>query len=609
MWRKGGKIQRRLVRIVLLSSGAALLLACTTILTYEFLTFRQTTIQQASTLGKIIAANSTAALAFDNQDDANEILSALKAEQPIVGAGLYNKEGTLFSHYPTNLPGTDFPAMPQKDGYRFEGSNLVGVEPVTQGEKRLGTLYLKWNLKAVNARFLFYGASIIAIMTACLFAAAYTLSKTLRRQISEPILELAETARAVSTRHDYSVRVKKTGEDELGLLTDAFNHMLTRIQGQNKAVKESEQRVRAVLNSAMTGVVVIDTEGKIVDWNPRAEAMFGWLSSEAVGQDLAEKIIPAQFRDAHRRGLALFSETGKADILNRVLEMTALRRDGSEFPVELTIGAMQNEGVTTFCGFITDITERKHAEEEVRQLNAELEQRVAERTAQLQAANKELEAFSYSVSHDLRAPLRAINGFSQALLEDHADKLDKEGRGYLEEVRGATKEMAKLIDDVLELARVTRSEMQREQVDFSELARDVIARLRRTDPGRTVNVQIEAELCTNCDQRLLGIVLSNLLGNAWKFTAKREKAEIHFGMDEHDGQKIYFVRDNGAGFDMTYADKLFGTFQRLHRFEEFEGTGIGLAIVQRVIHRHGGRVWGEGAPDQGASFYFTLNGI
>ena len=234
---KENTIQRKLVRIVLLISGVVLLSASTTILTYEFLTFRQTTIQQASTLGQIIAANSTAALAFDNSGDATEILSAVKAEQAIVGAGLYNKEGKLFSHYPPNVPRSDFPATPKEDGYRFVDSNLFGFQPVIQGQNnRLGTLYLKWDLKAVYQRFLFYGASIIVIMTVCLLAAAYMLSKTLRRRISQPILELAETAKAVSNRQDYSVRAKKTSEDdELGLLTDGFNHMLTRIQAQNTA--------------------------------------------------------------------------------------------------------------------------------------------------------------------------------------------------------------------------------------------------------------------------------------------------------------------------------------------------------------------------------------
>jgi methyl-accepting chemotaxis protein len=245
MWLKGSTTQRKLVKIVLLTSGASLLLACSTILTYEFLTFRQTTVQQASTLGKMIAANTTASLAFDNQGVRERFSRLCRSSSSSSRPGAYDKEGKLFSHYPSDLPETLLPVTPETDGYRFEASNLIGVQPVVQGEKRLGTLYLKWDLKPVYGRFLFYGASIIVIMAICLLAAAYALSQTLRYRISEPILGLAETARIVSNRQDYSVRAKTAGEGELGLLTEVFNQMLTRIEEQNKTVKESEQRVCA----------------------------------------------------------------------------------------------------------------------------------------------------------------------------------------------------------------------------------------------------------------------------------------------------------------------------------------------------------------------------
>jgi signal transduction histidine kinase len=242
----------------------------------------------------------------------------------------------------------------------------------------------------------------------------------------------------------------------------------------------------------------------------------------------------------------------------------------------------------------------------VRDSHRELEAKVQDRTLQLQTINHELEAFSYSVSHDLRAPLRHINGFSQALLEDYADQLDEVGKQYLQEVRGASKEMAQLIDDLLQLARVTRSKLRREPVNLSELAQEVVLDLQKSMVERTVTVKLEEGLLVYGDRGLLRVVLSNLLGNAWKFTAKCTQAEIVFGQEWENEAPVYFVRDNGAGFEMAYASKLFGAFQRLHSAGEFEGTGIGLATVQRVIHRHEGRVWATGAVNQGATFYFTL---
>ncbi len=268
----------------------------------------------------------------------------------------------------------------------------------------------------------------------------------------------------------------------------------------------------------------------------------------------------------------------------------------------------EQEGrVTSIVGAVKDITARKQAEQEIRKLNVELEQRVRERTAQLETTNKELEAFSYSVSHDLRAPLRGIDGWSQALFEDYHEKLDEQGKQYIDRVRSETQRMGHLIDDMLQLSRLTRAEINREEVDLSALAQVIVERLKREEPHRRVEVNIHAGMIADCDSNLLEAVLSNLLENAFKFTSKREDARIEFGQAELEGQRVFFVRDNGAGFDMAYAQKLFGAFQRMHKASEFPGTGVGLATVQRIIHRHGGRVWSEAEPGRGAVFYFTLD--
>src|SRR5713226_2729610 len=242
----------------------------------------------------------------------------------------------------------------------------------------------------------------------------------------------------------------------------------------------------------------------------------------------------------------------------------------------------------------------------IQELNENLERRVVERTAELNAANKELEAFSYSVSHDLRAPLRAIDGFSQALLEDYAGKLDDAGKDYLNRVRAATQMMCSLIDDLLNLSRLTRTVMQLQSVDISVLVHSIVSDLQKAQPERQVQVRIQDGLKTSADPGLVRVALENLLSNAWKFTSKRACAHIEFGQADVNGTLAFFVRDDGAGFDPAYVDRLFGAFQRLHAETEFAGTGIGLATVQRIVRRHGGRVWAEGEVDHGATFYFTL---
>ena len=259
-------------------------------------------------------------------------------------------------------------------------------------------------------------------------------------------------------------------------------------------------------------------------------------------------------------------------------------------------------------GVFQDISERKRAEEELRVLNAELEQRVSARTIELQASTKELEAFSYSVSHDLHAPLRAIDGFSAALAEDYGKALEPEAKGYVERIRNGVKRMAELIEALLTLSRVSRAEMSRERMDLSTLAQAIAEKLRQSQPERAAEWKIQKGLMAEGDPRLLRLVLENLLGNAWKFTGKTERTAIEFGARaQPEGKTAFFVKDNGAGFNMAYQDKLFVAFQRLHTVEEFPGTGIGLATVQRIVHRHGGRVWAEGEVGRGATFYFTLN--
>jgi PAS domain S-box-containing protein len=371
-------------------------------------------------------------------------------------------------------------------------------------------------------------------------------------------------------------------------------HDITERRRVEAALQASEEQFRTLAVTANDAIISAEASGDITYFNPAGERIFGYTASEVTGRPLTV-LMPERFHELHRRGLDRYLSTGVAHVIGRTVELVGKKRDGTEFPIELSLASWRREHEAAFTAVIRDITARKQADDELKLY-----------AAQLEAANAELDAFAYSVSHDLRAPLRSIDGFSLALLEDSDDRLDAAGRDHLRRVRAAAQRMALLIDDLLGLSRVTRAALQREPVDLSAIAGAVAAELERSEPGRCVEFAIAPGLGAEGDPRLLRVVLENLLGNAWKYTGKNLRARIEFAATEAGGARAYYVRDDGAGFEMAYADKLFGAFQRLHSNDEFEGTGIGLATVQRIVHRHGGRVWAEGAVGRGATFYFTL---
>lgn len=377
-----------------------------------------------------------------------------------------------------------------------------------------------------------------------------------------------------------------------------------------ESLRKNEKLLRTVLETLPVGVWIISDSGKTVQGNPAGKAIWGgeWLvGMEEYGifkgwwADSGKRIEPGEWAAARA---ILKGEVS----LNEVIDIETF--DGRRKTILSSTVPLRNQDDEIDGAIVVnqDISEQKKAEEDVRQLNVELEERVLERTTQLEAANKELEAFSFSVSHDLRAPLRHIDGFSQVLLEDYGDSLDQGGRDHLMRLRRASQRLSQLVDDLLELSRVTRGELERQQIDLSGMVQSVFHDLQQAQPERRVALRVAAHVTANGDTRLLRVVMENLIGNAWKYTAKKDQARIEFDSYSDRGEIIYYLRDDGAGFDMHYADKLFAPFQRLHRADEFEGTGVGLATVQRIIFRHGGRIWAEGAPGEGATFYFTLSG-
>jgi PAS domain S-box-containing protein len=414
------------------------------------------------------------------------------------------------------------------------------------------------------------------------------------------------------------------GHEEPGIFTESAEKLVTGLAPQAaiaidnarlfEAANISRARLQSQLNftDALTnslgeGICAFDSERKVIFVNPAMTRLLGWSHSEMMGRELTDV-----FNIEGNDGAASLPSPQVWDAVHHQKRMMEgenifIRKDGSSFPASyLAAPFVENQSVKGVVVTIRDITETRRIQDELQRSREELEQRVVERTVNLTAANQELEAFSYSVSHDLRSPLRSIDGFSQALLEDFADKLDAEGQDSLQRIRAASQKMGRIIDDLLNLSKLTRTQMRTERIHISEMAQKILEELRSSDQYRQVQVIVQENLLAVGDSSLLRIALENLLSNAWKFTGKQENARIVFGAERIQGEKVYFVQDNGAGFNMEYGSKLFGAFQRLHQAHEFSGTGIGLATVRRIIHRHGGRIWAESEVGRGAKFSFTL---
>lgn len=374
-----------------------------------------------------------------------------------------------------------------------------------------------------------------------------------------------------------------------------------------RRLRTSEQEYRQLVQNANSIILRFDTTGNITYVNEFAESFFGYKSSELVGKNVLGTITPE--RESTGRDLAamIVEICGNPDSYTHNVNENILC-NGDRVWISWANKPLADErgNLREILSIGNDITHLKEAQEEILRLNVALEERVRERTAQLETSNRELESFCYSVSHDLRAPLRHINSYSRILLEDYLQLLDEQGQNFLCRLQAASDRMGLLIDDLLELSRVSRVEMECERVDLTELAKGVIEDLREGNEGRDVEVRILEGMTAWGDRRLLLLVFQNLIGNAWKYSSKRERAVIEVDVENRNGGEVFRVRDNGVGFDMAFADKLFGAFQRLHSPAEFEGTGIGLATVQRIVHRHGGEIWAEAEPDVGATFFFTI---
>jgi len=625
-------IAKKMARSNFFASGMALVLATTAFLSYDFLSFRRTIVETLSGYADIIGINSSSALLFDDKKAATETLGSLSVRPDILEAVIYDADGRKFAvyHVPAAQEQPSESLNTAKRGAHWlSNGHLVLVRDIYFHKQYLGAVYLEAGLDEMRERAIRYMWIGIGVFFASMLL-SWLVARQLQRRITGPIFGLTRLAERVSREVDYSARAVKQSDDEVGVLADAFNNMLSQIERQNDAlnrardqleqrveerthelaeeveirrraeerVRENEERFRTLVESAPDAVITIDSAGRIALVNSQAEKLFGYGRDELLGQRVA-KLVPPEYQNMDwGRDFGMTDELGNE--FGRELE--GLSKSGKRVAIEVRLSPIHTREGRLVLALISDIGARKDAERAIKALNIQLGEKVTELTA----VNNELEAFSYSVSHDLRAPLRGIDGFSQSLLEDYADRLDPTAKSYLDRICAAAQRMGMLIDDLLNLSRITRASLVRGTVDLSALVEAILTQLATGDRARAVRVRIEPGVVANVDARLVRIALENLLSNAWKFTRHTLDAVIEFGMLEQQGNAVYFIRDNGAGFNMDYAGKLFEAFQRLHTEREYEGTGIGLAIVQRVIQRHGGRIWAEGSTGQGATFYFTM---
>jgi signal transduction histidine kinase len=483
-------LNRKLLRVLVATTGAALLITGAAMAAYDLETARRTSIDDLGAQADILGLAAAPALEFDDPHSASEFLALLEAKPSIMAAAIYTPKGALFASYVAEPESeTQLPKLPDEEGIRFHGNELFLFKRIVANNEIVGTVYLEARY-ALYQRLLGYLGIVGGVMAFSL-AAALLMSRRLQRSITQPIHAVTTAARDVVEHRDFGTRVPKTSEDEIGVLVDAFNGMLAEIGSRTEGLERS----------------------------------------------------------------------------NRQLEQ---------------------------------------AEERLRTLNAELEQRVAARTVELEGANKDLEGFSYSVSHDLRAPIRAITGFSSLLVEDHGGALDAEALRKLGIIKSEAERMGRLIDDLLAFSRLGRKALRPESLDMTDFARRAFERVCPPEQAARIEFRLGTTPRAWGDPGLFEQVWTNLLSNAVKFSSKNDRAVIEVGGLRDAAEHVYFVRDNGAGFDPSHAARLFGVFQRLHHDHEFPGTGVGLALVHKIVTRHGGRIWADAGVGEGATFHFTV---
>ena len=578
---------------------------------------RNETIELARSQVSVLSQDFVKIQLFSDVYLAADVVAKLRAFPLIYNLFLYDKDGNVAFRY-ENAPSWAMSPPPLRIGEPALVSDgfLEMFLPVEYAGGRYGHVFVRVSTEKLNAKLLEY-YKVVGAVVPILLLVSYLLALWLQRFFSQPIVDLARRVNRIADQHDFDARLWSDDPNEVGSLYRSFDQLLQATRRSQQRLQQGEARLAAIIDIAGSGLISIDERQRVILFNRQAERIFGYAAHEIIGQPLLV-LLPERFRAHHNElveGFAKGDEVIRAPISRP--DLWGLRKNGEEFPMEATISHVvisENGGAEEggeehkiFTIALNDISHRRQTEQELEAYRAHLEDIVEARTSELRAKNRELEAFSYSIAHDLRAPLRIITSYSQILLEDAGTKLTPDEAGHLQRVVRSGLHLSKLIDDILDLARIGRSQMVATDVDLSQIAERIKARYQQQHPERVVNWEIQPGVSIRADPQLLEVVMENLLGNAWKYTRDRDPAQIAFGAFRQGERMVYFVRDNGAGFDMKYVNKLFGVFQRLHGTSEFEGTGIGLATVHRILQRHGGTVWAEAAVDQGATFFFSLS--
>lgn len=620
MKQKSTPIQRKLMRVIMFTCGTVLILTCAAFFIYEFITYRSISRQELSTLGGVIAANSTSSLAFADEGDADEILGSLQAQPHIVAACLYDEEGKIFRSYTNNASPDIIPKTIGEDGYFFEGDFIYGFEPVVQSNKRVGTLYLRSDMKDVYRRFLLYGL-IAALFIGVSIIIAYLISKRMQRTISLPILELAQTASVVSDKRDYSVRARKHSNDEVGALTDAFNHMLTEIQAQSEEIKalnvgleekvalrtgelkeanltltQQNEFIQAIIDSSVDVIGVFDKELRYLALNKTGEQVYRRTRQELVGKNIIE-VFPGM------RGSEMVSNLQKA-LAGQFIHVDAYKSLVTDRYFETFYIPLKNkEGNTDRVLVIGhDITSLMQANEKLRLVNVELEK-----------SNMELEQFAYVASHDLQEPLRKIQTFSE--LSEKNIQYPEILKRYLQKINSSARRMSELIRAVLNYSRLSISEKDFTTVDLNAILANIKTDLELLIDEKKATITATQLPAIWANPLQIHQLFLNLISNSLKFSESSPQVHItaktvtngevkQSFMPKQDGNYLELTfMDNGIGFEPQYAEQIFGIFQRLHSQSDYAGTGIGLALCKKIVENHRGLIAVESEPNKGTSFY------